>query len=55
MKISPMKGVIRFGARGKLSPQFIRLFEILERVGEVTYILELPPSMEAVYSMFHVS
>jgi len=37
LKISPMKGVIRFGSRGKLSPRFIGPFEILERVGEVPY------------------
>jgi hypothetical protein len=55
LKISPMKGVIRFGARGKLSPRFIGPFEILERVGEVAYRLALPPRLEAVHSVFHVS
>ena len=55
MKMSPTKGVIRFGSRGKLSPRFIGSFEILERVGEVTYRLELPPSLDGVHEVFHVS
>ena len=55
LKISPTKGVIRFGARGKLSPRFIGPFEILERMGEVAYRLELPPSLEGVHNVFHVS
>ena len=45
LKVMPKKGVVRFGKRGKLSPRFIRPFEILERVGTVAYRLALPPSM----------
>jgi len=55
LKISPTKRVIRFGARGKLSSRYIGPFEILERVGEVAYRLALPPSLEGVHNVFHVS
>ena len=51
----PKRGVVRFGKRGKLSPRFIEPFEILERVGIVTYRLALPPSMSGVHEVFHVS
>ena len=50
-----MKGVMRFGKKGKLSPRFIGPFEILSRVGEVAYKLALPPSLSAVHHIFHVS
>ncbi|XP_027767936.1 uncharacterized protein LOC114074276 [Solanum pennellii] len=50
-----MKGVMRFGKKGKLSPRFIVLFEILSRVGEVAYKLDLPPSLSAVHPIFYVS
>ena len=51
----PKRGVVRFGKRGKLSPRFIGSFEILERVGTVTYRLALPLSMSGVHEVFHVS
>ena len=51
----PKRGVVRFGKWGKLSPRFIRPFEILERVGIVAYRLVLPPSMSGVHGVFHVS
>ena len=51
----PKRGVVRFGKRGKLSPRFIELFEILERVGIVAYRLALPPSMLGVHEVFQVS
>ncbi|WMV59223.1 hypothetical protein MTR67_052608 [Solanum verrucosum] len=50
-----MKGVMRFGNKGKLSPRFIGYFDILSRVGEVAYKLTLPPSLSVVHLMFHVS
>ena len=55
LKVMPKRGVVRFGKRGKLSPRFVGLFEILERVGTVAYRLALPPSMSGVHEVFHVS
>ncbi|KAL0537500.1 hypothetical protein IC582_026478 [Cucumis melo] len=55
LKVAPMKGVLRFERRGKLSPRFVGPFEILERIGPVAYRLTLPPSLSAVYDVFHVS
>ena len=46
--------MVRFGKCGKLSPRFIGLFEILERIGTVAYRLALPPSMSGVHEVFHV-
>ena len=42
LKVSPMKGVIRFGKKGKLSPTYVGPYEILQRIGKVAYELELP-------------
>ena len=55
LKVSPTKGIIRFGQRGKLNPQYIGPFEILERIGAVAYRLALPPSLDGVHNVFHVS
>jgi hypothetical protein len=55
LKVSPMKGVKRFGVKGKLSPRYIGLFPILEKCGTVAYKLELPPSLARVHAIFHVS
>ncbi|XP_074265877.1 uncharacterized protein LOC141588329 [Silene latifolia] len=55
LKVSPMRGVMRFGKRGKLSPKFIGPYEILNRVGEVAYRLALPPALDRVHNVFHVS
>ena len=52
---SPMKGVMRFGKRGKLSPRYIAPFEVLKRVGEVAYELAFPPGLSGVHPVFHVS
>ncbi|GJY51791.1 putative nucleotidyltransferase, ribonuclease H [Tanacetum coccineum] len=55
LKVSPFRGVKRFGIKGKLSPRFIGPFEILERIGEVSYRLALPPQLSHVHDVFHIS
>ena len=50
-----MKGVMRFGKKGKSAPRYIGPFEILERVGAVAYRLALSPDMLQVHPVFHVS
>ncbi|KAM2075852.1 hypothetical protein ACFX1X_039204 [Malus domestica] len=55
LKLSPWKGVVRFGKKGKLSPRYIRPYLITERVGEVAYRLELPPELPKVHDVLHVS
>ncbi|KAL0553580.1 hypothetical protein IC582_007480 [Cucumis melo] len=55
LKVAPMRGVLRFERRGKLSPRFVGPFEILERTGPVAYRLALPPSLSTVHDVFHVS
>nr|GEZ87105.1 putative reverse transcriptase domain-containing protein [Tanacetum cinerariifolium] len=54
-KVSPAREVRRFDIKGKLSPRFIGPFEILDRVGEVSYRLALPPQLSHVHNVFHVS
>ncbi|GJX07624.1 putative reverse transcriptase domain-containing protein [Tanacetum coccineum] len=54
LKVSPWKGVVRFGKREKLSPRYIRPFKILARVGAVAYKLELPEELRGIHSTFHV-
>ncbi|CAN6707423.1 unnamed protein product [Malus baccata var. baccata] len=55
LKLSPWRGVVRFGKKGKLSPRYIGPYEITERIGEVAYRLELPPELSKVHNVFHVS
>ena len=53
--VSPIKGVMRFGKKGKLSPRFIGPYWILRRVGQVAYELELLSGQESIHLAFHVS
>ncbi|GJW56907.1 putative reverse transcriptase domain-containing protein, partial [Tanacetum coccineum] len=55
LKVSPWKGVIRFGKRGKLNPRYIGPFRIIAKVGTLAYRLELPEQLSRVHSTFHVS
>jgi hypothetical protein len=55
LNVSLMKGVKRFGVKGKLSPRYIGQFLNLEKCGKVAYKLELPPSLVGVHDIFHVS
>ena len=55
LKISPMKGVMRFGKKEKLTPKYIGPFEVLNRIGNVSYRLALPPNLNHVHSIFHIS
>ncbi|WMV29267.1 hypothetical protein MTR67_022652 [Solanum verrucosum] len=50
-----MKGVMRFGKKGKLSPRYIGPYRIPKRIRNVAYELELPPELAAVHSVFHIS
>ena len=55
LNVSPQKKVMRFGKKGKLSPRFIRPYEVIEKVGLVAYILALPSELEKIHNVFHVS
>ncbi|GJS76860.1 putative reverse transcriptase domain-containing protein [Tanacetum coccineum] len=55
LKVSPWKGVVRFGKKGKLAPRFVGPFEIIEKVGSVAYRLDLPEELNGVHDTFHVS
>jgi hypothetical protein len=53
--VSPMRGTHRFKVKGKLAPRYVRPFKIVDRKGEATYQLELPPQLSDVHDVFHVS
>ncbi|GJS98598.1 hypothetical protein Tco_0819768, partial [Tanacetum coccineum] len=55
LKVSPWKGVVRFGKRGKLNPIYVGHFKVLEKVGAIAYKLELPQELSRVHNTFHVS
>ncbi|GKF26527.1 putative reverse transcriptase domain-containing protein [Tanacetum coccineum] len=55
LKVSPWKGVVRFGKKGKLAPRFVEPFEILERIGFVVYRLRLPEELSSMHETFYVS
>jgi hypothetical protein len=55
LKVSPLKGVQRFGLKGKLSPRFIGPFEVIDKIGVAAYRLRLPETMSQIHNVFHVS
>nr|GFD48846.1 putative reverse transcriptase domain-containing protein [Tanacetum cinerariifolium] len=55
LKVSPWKGVVRFGKRWKLNPRYVGPFKVLERIGDVAYMLDLPEELSRVHNTFHVS
>ena len=55
LKVSPWKGLLRFGKKGKLRPRYIGPFRIINRVGAVAYRLELPNELQGIHNTFHVS
>nr|GEX84261.1 putative reverse transcriptase domain-containing protein [Tanacetum cinerariifolium] len=55
LKVPPWKCVVRFGKKGKLAPRFVRPFEIIDKIGPVAYMLDLPEELEGVQDTFHVS
>ncbi|GJZ74458.1 putative reverse transcriptase domain-containing protein [Tanacetum coccineum] len=55
LKVSPWKGVVHFGKKGKLAPRFVRPFEIIEKVGPVAYQLDFPEELNDVRDTFHMS
>ena len=55
MKVSPCKGITRFGKKSKSSPRYVGPFKILKKVGNIAYELALPPHMQHVHNVFHVS
>jgi hypothetical protein len=55
MKVSPIRGVRRFGVKGKLAPRYIGPYQILARHEEVAYQLSLPENLSVVHDVFHVS
>jgi len=55
LKVSPMKGVNRFGVKRKLAPRYVGPYEIIEKSGKVAYKVQLPPELGTVFPVFHVS
>ncbi|XP_058185808.1 uncharacterized protein LOC131303033 [Rhododendron vialii] len=55
LKVSPHWGLSHFGQKGKLSPHFIRPFDVIKKIGKVAYRLALPPRLSGVHDVFHLS
>lgn len=55
LKISPMKGVVKFELKGKQNLRYLQPFKILKKIGDIAYRLALPPSIDGVCDIFHVS
>ena len=55
LKVKPRHNIIWFGNKGNLAPRYIGPFEIIQRIGSVSYRLALPPSLQRIHNVFHVS
>jgi hypothetical protein len=55
LKVSPTKGVQRFGVKGKLAPRYIGPYKVIEVCGPVAYHIQLPERFAAVHNVFHVT
>jgi len=54
LKVSPTKGIRRFGVGGKLSPRYVGPYEIIEKLNPVAYRLDLPVALEHIHNVFHI-
>ncbi|XP_073271535.1 uncharacterized protein [Primulina huaijiensis] len=55
LKVSPFRGTVRFGMKGKLAPRYVGPYEILQWIDTLAYRLALPPSLSGIHDVFHVS
>ena len=55
LRVSPTRGVQRFGMKGKLAPRYVGPYEIIETCGPVAYRVRLPPQLSTIHDIFHVS
>ena len=55
LKVSPMKGMMRFGKKWKVNPRYVVPYTILKRIGKVYYELELPAELTPMHPVFHIS
>ena len=55
MKVSPTRGTLRFGQKGKLPRRYIGPYDIVSKIGDVAYRLSLPPELSGIHNVFHVS
>jgi hypothetical protein len=55
LRVSPTRGIQRFGVKGKLAPRYIGPFEIIEVCGPIAYRLQLPPQLASIHDIFHIS